>query len=105
MSWKEIRLRNVVIELHVICFGVLQVRVLGQIHSLDPPNGLTVAGDRRSCERERKSATTCDMNLEVCVPSRKFPSVHARADGLESRSCTFSVACITLNYSMHESTD
>lgn len=75
MSWKETRLRDVVIKLHVLCFGLLQVYVLGRIYSVDPPNGLTVAGDRKSCEREWKSATTCDMNLEVCVPSRKFPSI------------------------------
>jgi hypothetical protein len=34
-----------------------------------------------------------------------FPRLHARADELESGSCTFSVARIALNYSMHERTD
>jgi hypothetical protein len=53
MSWKETRLRDVEMELHILCSGVLQVHVLGQIHSRDPSNGPAVVGDERACERER----------------------------------------------------
>ena len=46
MSRKESRLRNVEIELHTLCLGVLQVHVMGEIHTCDPSHGLTFVDKR-----------------------------------------------------------
>lgn len=68
VSRKESRLRNVEIELHTLCFGVLQVHVLGEIHAYDPSHGLAVLDDEGACEQERRSVTTYYMNLDMeCV--------------------------------------
>ena len=53
------------IELHTLCFGVLQVHVLGEIHTYDPSHGLAVLDNEGACEQERRTVTTYYMNLDM----------------------------------------
>jgi hypothetical protein len=92
---------NVEIELHTLCFDVLQVHVLGKIHTREPSNRLAVVDNKRACERERRSVTTYDINwMRYGILPEISPSIHARADVLRV-DCTFFVARIALNYCMH----
>jgi hypothetical protein len=77
LSQKATRLRNVEIELHMLCFGVLQVHVLGKIHTREPSNGLAVVDNERACERERRTVTTFSMNRMryVFLPETFPPSM------------------------------